>query len=47
MPGVVLNPSAASRPARNAMSPRPLIAAQPALNGSNPSSALPATLMNE
>ena len=44
-PGIVLNPSGAGRPARNAMPPRRLIAAHPKLDESNPSSTLSATLV--
>src|SRR5215211_5879654 len=45
MPGTVLNPSGATRPALKAMSPRSLIAAHPKLLGSKPSSTLSATLV--
>src|SRR5918995_2911761 len=45
MPGTVVNPSRAARPARKAMSPRSLIAAHPELLGSKPSSTLSATLV--
>src|SRR5215203_1058331 len=45
MPGTVLNPSGATRPALKAMSPRSLIAAHPKLSGAKPSSTLSATLV--
>src|SRR5918995_5791180 len=45
MPGIVLNPSGARRPALKAMSPRAWIAAHPKLLGPKPSSVLSATLV--
>src|ERR687896_1120635 len=45
MPGVVLKPSAARRPALNATSPPALIEAHPKLNGSKLSSVLSASFV--